>query len=227
MPKKSKDSDSSQFAYKGGIGQTSTGLIIRVKEGESTAWGRFVSLYGPLIRAWLRKPGGRLNRQDRQDILQEVLRKVSQSIGDFDEKREGRSLRAWLRTITQNAITDHLEFIEKRKTVNLLASDTGHFKYAAQKPIEPFELKEEPETERIILLRQVMKSVKLEFSERDFEIVNLFINMDKTSKEVAEMIGDGLRPDTVRRIKNRVLARIRTEYANLGLADEIPSAGEL
>lgn len=221
MTKRPKDSDSSRFAYMGGIGQTSTGLIIRVKEGESTAWERFVSLYGPLIRAWLRKPGGRLNRQDRQDILQEVLRKVSQSIDDFDEKRKGRSLRAWLRTITANAITDHLEHTAKRLPVSRLMSDTGHIKDPCNKP---FELSEEP-NEKTILLRQVLKIVKPEFSQRDWEIVGLFINADKTSSEVAEAMN--MKIDTVRRLKNRILKRIRDEFEALGLNDENPTVGEL
>lgn len=220
MAVKPGDADSSDFPYKGGISPTSTGLIVSIKEGESEGWSRFVELYMPLVRRWCKKPGGRLTRQDRQDIAQEVLRKVSQSIKDFDENREGRSLRAWLRKITQNAIADHLEFTEKRKTVNLLASDTGHFRF--KKHLEkPFELPEEP-NEKTILLRQVMKIVEPEFSDRDWEILNLFVNAGKTSAEVAEMMGGDLRPDSVRRIKNRVLARIRQEYAALGLEGDLP-----
>lgn len=180
-----------------------------------------MKLYTPLIRHWCKKPGGgTLTRQDRQDITQEVLRKVSQSVGEFDEQREGRSLRAWLRTITANAIADHLEFVEKRRGVNHLMSDTGHFKYPSQKPIE-LEIEEEPETEKILLLRQILKIVEPEFSKRDFEIVGLFVNAEKTSAEVAEIMD--MKPDTVRRIKNRILVRIRQEYDSLGLSDEMPT----
>lgn len=214
--RKPNDADSSQFPYQGDAGPTSSGLIAGVKEGETEAWDRFVRLYTPLIRYWCLKPGGGLlTRQDRQDIAQEVLRKVSLAVDGFDEKRAGRSLRAWLRTITQNTIADHLEFAAKRKAVNRLASDTGHFKFD-----KPVELEEEPEKERIVLLRQVMEIVQPLFSERDWAIVNLFVNAEKTSKQVAEILD--MKPDSVRKIKNRVLARIRREYEALDLADEIP-----
>lgn len=221
MPRRPTDNDSSRFPLRGGISPTSSGLIIRIKDGESAAWERFVKLYTPLIRAWCKKPGGMLTRMDRQEISQEVLTKVAKSIKDFDEKREGRSLRAWLRTITQNAIADKLDYIAKRLSVSRLASDTGNFKYENHLE-KPFELTEEP-NEKTILLRQVMEIVKPEFSQRDWEIVGLFVNMGKSSKEVAEMMGGELRPDSVRRIKNRILARIRQEYAILDLGEELPN----
>lgn len=217
MPRKLSDSDSSQFPYQGGISPTSTGLIERVKGGESAAWSRFMDLYMPLVRLWCKKPGGRLNRQDRQDIAAEILAKVAKGITDFDVHRDGRSLRAWLRTITQNTIADYLETNEKRKTVNRLMSDTGHIKEPYNKP---FELPEEP-NEKIVLLQQVMKIVKSDVSERDWEIVNLYVIGGKTSQEVAEIME--MKPDTVRRAKNRVIARLRQEYDALGLDDEMPS----
>lgn len=217
MPCKQNDADSSHYPYQGreALSPTSTGLILRIKEGETAAWERFVALYLPLIRHWCRRPGGVLTRMDRQEIAQEVLLKVSRAIGDFDERREGRSLRAWLRKITENTIADKLEYVRKRLPVSRLMSDTGHFKYEKQ----PFELPEEP-TEAVILLRQVLKIVEPEFSPRDWEIVDLFVNGRQTSSQVAEAMD--MHPETVRRIKNRILNRVRQEYETLGLEDEPP-----
>ena len=216
MPRKPHDADSSRFPYKGPVSPTSTGLILRIKDGESAAWERFMMLYTPLIRHWCKKPGGRLNRQDRQDIAQEVLARVNKAIGEFDEKREGRSLRAWLRTITQNVITDHLEYAAKRLPVSRLMSDTGHIKEPYNKP---FDLPEEP-NEKTILLRQILKIVKSEFSERDWEMMQLFVFAEKTSSEVAEVFD--MKGDTVRRLKNRILKRIREEYETTIGVEEIP-----
>lgn len=171
-------------------------------------------LYAPLIRHWCRKPDGALTRMDRQEILQEVLAKVSKSIEQFDG-REGRSFRGWLRKITENAINDKLDYVRKRLPVSRLMSDTGHFKY--EKQVErPFVLSEEPD-EKTILLREILKIVEPEFSQRDWQIFGLFVNDKKTSGEVAETMG--MKPDTVRKIKNRILARLRQEYASL---DEQP-----
>lgn len=223
MARRPRDADSSQFPYKGDVDPTSTGLIVLIKDGESTAWDRFVTLYAPLIRHWCEKPGGgTLTRQDRQDIMQEVLTKVSKAIGEFDENRPGRSLRAWLRSITQNTIADHLEFVARRLPVSRLMSDTGHFKYdkQAESPIE--EESEEEESEKIILLEQVLEIVRPEFSDRDWDIMQLFVFAEKTSSEVGQDMN--MKADTVRRLKNRVLARIRREYEALGLDDEMPTA---
>ena len=206
MVVKPSDSDSSYHCYQGSISPTSTTLIVRIKEGEPEGWNRFMRLYAPLIRRWCKKPGGRLTRQDRQDITQEVLIKVGRAVTDFDLKRESRSFRAWLRTITQNSIVDFLEKKERRRPVSLLMSDTGHFK---ETHYQPFELPENEPEEKAILIRQVLKTLKSQFSDRDWEIVNLFVNAEKTSSEVAEVMG--MNGETVRRIKNRILSRIRDE----------------
>lgn len=217
MPRKLNDADSSHFPYKGESQSTSTGLIQRLKENESAAWERFVSLYAPLVRYWLRD-FTKMSRVDRQDILQEILGKVNKSIKDFDEKMENRSFRGWLRTITRHTALDYLEKNERRKTVNRLSRDTGHFK--APKPVE-VDLEEE-ENEKVVLLQAILETVKKEISERDWEIVNLFVNAGKTSAEVGEIMS--MPGETVRRIKNRILQRLRAEYAALGLGeDELPS----
>lgn len=224
MPRKRpkrNDSDSSYHPYKGNLSPTSTTLIVQIRDGESVAWSRFMELYTPLIRYWCRKPGGKLTRLDRQDITQEALAKVGKSIKDFDEHREGRSLRAWLRTITQHTIADFLDKNEKRKDVSQLMSDTGPHKHPGKEAYnKPFELVEDSR-EKIVLLRQVLKAVKLEFSREQWEVINLFVNAEKTSPEVAEAMN--MKPDAVRKIKSRILKRIREEYAKLGLDDDLPA----
>lgn len=218
MPKKPNDRDSSFYPYCGNTNPTSTTLIVALKNDESAAWERFIRLYSPLIRFWCRKPGGRLTRSDRQDITQEVMAKVGRAIGDFDEKRPNRSLRAWLRSITSNTIADFLEKNEKRKNVTRLMSDTGHIKDVYR---SSFELTEEPD-EKIIILRQILKMLEPQFRPEYWEIFRLFINAEKTSQEVGEIMG--MKADTVRKVKNRMLARIREEYEKLGLADDLPES---
>lgn len=180
-----------------------------------------MTLYTPLRRDWCRQPGGRLNRQDRQDVVQEVFLKVGRAIKDFDVEREGRSLRAWLRVVTENTINDFLDKNERRKNVNRLMSDTGHIK---RPRYEPVAIAEEP-GERTLLLRQVLKIVKPQFGQRDWEIIDLLVNAEKTSTEVAEIMG--MKGDAVRKIKSRILKRIREEYESLGIADDLPEEVQL
>lgn len=224
MPRKSKklkDDDSTQNRLAEPIASTSTTLLLRIREGDPIAWNRFVEIYSPLIRHWCKKPGGKLTRTDRQDITQEVLAKVGKSIGRFEETREGRSFRAWLRTITQCTIVDHLEEIKKRKDISRLMSDTGPHKPNGKEPYnKPFELTEEPD-ERVILLQQILRTVQPLFNEEHWEVIQLLVIAENSSSEVAEIMN--MKGNTVRKIKSRILKRIREEYAKLGIDDEIPS----
>lgn len=211
-----QDRDSSEFPYAGSVDSTSTFLILQLQNDDAGAWDRFMTLYVPLIRYWCRKPGGgRLKRTDRQDIAQEVLVKVSRAIKEFDVRRTNRSLRAWLRTITQNTIIDFLEKNEKRRDISLLLSDTGHIKES----FRPFILVVDEPSERVVLMRQVLKLLENRFSEKQWAIFNLYINAGNSSAGVADIMQ--MKPDTVRKIKNRMLKKIRETYEKLGL-DETP-----
>lgn len=221
-----KDDDSSHFKFHGGDNPTSTSLLIRLKNGEPVAWENFMDLYVPLIQFWCRKAKDKLDRPDRQDILQEVLRKVHKSIGKFDHAKEGRYFRAWLRKITENTIIDHLNEREKKKDISQLYSDTGHIK-APIRPPEPipsdidFELTEEP-NEKIVLLKQVLKTIRSSFSDQSWDVFNLLVIAEKPSIEVAAQMN--LKPDSVRKVRSRILKRIYAEYEKLGLGDELPDS---
>lgn len=220
--RRATDSDSSLHRYHGNENKTSTTLLIRLKNGEAFAWERFVSLYSPLIRFWCRKSKNKLNRQERQDVLQEVLQKVHKSIDTFDhENRLGRHFRAWLRKITENHIIDTLREKDARKEVSQLMSDTGHIKWPQKRSGEDSELQEEP-TERLLLLKQVLKTIETEFSEKHRDVFNLLIVAEKDSTEVAGIMG--MNAPAVRKIKSRIIKRLREEYALLGLDDELPDS---
>ena len=182
-----------------------------------------MALYVPLIQFWCRKAKDKLDRPDRQDILQEVLRKVHKSIGKFDHAKEGRYFRAWLRKITENSMIDYLNEREKKKNVSQLFSDTGHIKGPIRPQTLPehalFELTEEP-NEKIVLLKQVLKTIRSSFSEQSWDIFNLLVIAEKSSNEVAAQVD--LKPDSVRKVRSRILKRIYQEYEKLGFGDELP-----
>ncbi len=218
--RKPSDSDSSHFKYKGGASKTSTTLLVRLKNGEEAAWERFAELYTPLIRWWCRKAKNQLSREERKDILQDVLQKVCKSIAQFDhETREGRHFRAWLRTITKNRIIDFLEHRAKRKDVSRLMSDTGHIKLPPLKPVDPLELEDEP-SEKSILLNQMLETVRKEFSDKHWDVFTLLLVAGKDSTEVASIMG--MTAPAVRKVKSRIVKRIREAYTALGLDDELP-----
>src|ERR1700741_2342647 len=80
---------------------TRASLLIQIRNGANTvAWDEFVQLYGPVVSGFARKRG--LQDADAADLMQDVLRSVSSSIGRLDYDRERGTFRGWLFTITRN-----------------------------------------------------------------------------------------------------------------------------
>src|SRR5262245_44192305 len=68
------------------------------------AWERLVRLYEPVIRAWLRSYS--FQPADEDDLCQDVLQRLSQSMAAFRHAGVPGSFRGWLRSITMNAMRD-------------------------------------------------------------------------------------------------------------------------
>lgn len=215
------DRDSSFQKHRGGVSPTSTTLIVGLKNNESVAWDGFVFLYAPLIRDWCEKKYGKLTREDRKDVTQEVLIKAGKAIGDFDLEREGRSFRAWLRRITQNAVKDYLSKKHTRRDIDRLMSDTGHFKGPYVPPVDPFEEPDE-EAEKIVILKRMLKIVKPTIKREHWEVLDLLINAEKTSTEVAEIMN--MKDSTVRQIRSRLIKRLREEYGKFSIEGDMPGS---
>lgn len=84
---------------------TSTSLLEGAKTGDSTAWERMVRLYFPLVYGWCAHRG--LRPEDCLDITQEIFVAVSQHVQRFEKTAARGSFRSWLRTITENKLTDY------------------------------------------------------------------------------------------------------------------------
>jgi RNA polymerase sigma-70 factor (ECF subfamily) len=85
--------------------QTSLSLIEMLREHpkNAVAWDRFVRRYHPKIYAWCRAWG--LQKADAEDVAQDVIAKLTQKMASF-RYDQSRCFRAWLKTITQRALSD-------------------------------------------------------------------------------------------------------------------------
>jgi RNA polymerase sigma factor (sigma-70 family) len=85
--------------------ETSLTLLERVQKfpTDGGAWDEFVRRYHPLIRAWCVKWG--LQSSDADDVAQDVLLKLLTAMRNF-RYDPSRSFCAWLKTVTQNALSD-------------------------------------------------------------------------------------------------------------------------
>jgi RNA polymerase sigma-70 factor (ECF subfamily) len=72
--------------------------------GAEDAWQRLVTLYTPLLHAWLHRAG--LQPADRDDLTQRVLEVLVRHLPEFTHSGRPGSFRAWLRGITVNLLRE-------------------------------------------------------------------------------------------------------------------------
>src|SRR5260370_9081239 len=78
---------------------------LRVAPNDEQAWRAFVERYGPKIYGWCKQ--WRLNDSDAEDVAQNVLLNLSKRLRTFVYD-PSRTFGGWLRTVTQNALSDFL-----------------------------------------------------------------------------------------------------------------------
>lgn len=82
---------------------TSASLLIRIRDSsDKESWGVFEEIYAPIVRAYCRRRG--FQNSDVEDITQEVMVKVCQSIRKFEYDPAIGKFRSWLATITANQL---------------------------------------------------------------------------------------------------------------------------
>jgi DNA-directed RNA polymerase specialized sigma24 family protein len=84
---------------------TSRSLLVRAQAGDPAAWEALTTLYRPLLVGWLRRQGVPPGEVD--DLVQEVLLGVVQSLPGFTHSGRVGAFRAWLRTIACHRTLDH------------------------------------------------------------------------------------------------------------------------
>src|SRR5262245_13637159 len=72
--------------------------------GAEDAWRRLVTLYTPLLHAWLHTAG--LQPADRDDLTQRVLEVLVRRLPEFTHSGRPGAFRAWLRGITVNLLRE-------------------------------------------------------------------------------------------------------------------------
>ena len=222
---KFSDNDSSYFRDPGSENKTSTAFLIQLQGRDGKAWQDFMELYVPLIQRWCRAKGY-LSRLERQDILLEVLRKVADSMDQFDRNRQERSFRGWLRRITENQIVDYIREKAKNQEMATLYSDPNDLHESVPTP-QLFEIDDtntDPEQEageQLILLKQVLNRIQPEFRAKSWDVFHLLFVAEKDSAEVAETMH--MTSEAVRQIRSRILKRIREEYAKWGIETDLPN----
>jgi RNA polymerase sigma factor (sigma-70 family) len=194
--------------------QTRASLLVQIRDGtDRAAWQEFMKIYGPVVYGFARKRG--LQDADAADLMQEVMRAVSASIGRLEYDPKQGTFRGWLFTITRNKV---FTFLASRRNHPQSSGDSATIRLLDEQP-DPNDSSEEWELEyQRRLASLAMARVKNEFHETSWQSFLLTAVEGLAPAEVARQIG--ISPGAVYVAKSRVLARIKAEVETMQRQEE-------
>jgi RNA polymerase sigma factor (sigma-70 family) len=190
--------------------KTSLSLMATLRQSpkDAEAWDRFVRRYRPKIYGWCRAWG--LQEADAEDVAQDVISKLTQKMADF-RYDQSRSFRAWLKTITQHALSD------------LIASRSRAVGSQSIPILETIEARADLERriEEIFdreLLEMAVAKVRLRVAPATWEAFRLMAFDECSGAEVSERLGMPIASVFV--AKHRVQKLLKQEIDALNSGDD-------
>jgi RNA polymerase sigma-70 factor (ECF subfamily) len=180
---------------------TSISLLERLRQpGQDQAWGRFVTLYTPLLLFWARRHG--LKPTDAADLVQEVFLLLVQKLPEFVYDQQ-KSFRSWLRMVALNKWRDR-----QRRHAPPLANDAELSDLVSPQADAFWESEH-----RQFLVQRALKLMQEDFEAATWKACWEFVVEGKNAAEVAKELG--ISENAVYIAKCRVLRRLRQELDGL------------
>jgi RNA polymerase sigma factor (sigma-70 family) len=185
------------------VTETPVSLLDRLSDrDDAEAWQRFVALYTPFIRGWLRRDPKLF--ADADDLVQEVLAAASRDLSGFERQRAG-SFRAWLRTITVNRIRAHWK---SRRFDPLAQPGRVHGDWLAELADPTSSLSRQWDQEHDAhVLRRLLEQVASDFEPTTLRAFDQVVLHGRKSAEVSTELK--LSRNAILLAKSRVLQRLR------------------
>jgi RNA polymerase sigma-70 factor (ECF subfamily) len=184
--------------------KTPTSLLERLRQPcEPEAWGRFVSLYTPLIYCWARHAG--LQDQDAADLVQEVLTTLFRVLPTFVYDRK-KGFRRWLKTVTLNTWRNNCKRWDRR---GLMRQDDDLNQIAGRDDLEEFWEGEY----RQHLATRALKVMQADFQETTWRACWEMVALGRPAADVAAELK--LSIGAVYAAKFRVMDRLRQELGGM------------
>lgn len=193
---------------------TRASLLVQIRDGANhAAWQEFVHLYGPVVYGFARQRG--LQDADAADIVQDVFRSVSGSIGRLDYDRHQGTFRGWLFTITRNKV---FNFLSARRIRPQGSGDTNTNRLLDSQP-ESSDGSDVWELEYQRRLAAVaMDRIQKEFQASTWQAFWLTAVEGVGASDVARQLR--MSPGAIYVAKSRVLARLKEEVDALRQQEE-------
>lgn len=185
---------------------TSLSLLDRLQQrAHHEDWARFVDIYEPFIRRFIRLDAR--SSADADDVCQEVMRKIISHLSRFRRSREG-SFRCWLKTITVNEVNDYWRRKVRERKVN--AGTDNLITESLTDPRNSLSDEWDREHGRHVL-RRIQELIEPEFTRTTWRAFQLRVLEDRLPEDVAATLQ--ISRNAVDIAKSRVLARLRREAA--------------
>lgn len=194
---------------------TRASLLVQLRDGTNqAAWQEFVKLYGPVVYGFARKRG--LQDADAADLMQDVLRSVSNAISRLEYDRKQGTFRGWLYTITRNKVFNFLSARRHRP------QGTGDSSTNEMLNSHPDASSDGEDTWEMEYQRRVaavaMERVKGEFQEKTWRAFWLTAVDGVAVAEVSRQTG--LSAGAIYVAKSRVLMRLKEEVEAMRRQEE-------
>ena len=181
---------------------TSSTLLARVRDAQDfEAWDQFLDIYTPMVRGFCSKRG--LQAADAEDVSQEVMKSVAQSIRKFEYDRARGTFRSWLFTVTRSKLNN---FFSARRRHPQGSGSTDMHRFLEEQP----SLEEEREWDRDYkrrLFEWAAEDIRDEFQDTTWQAFWRTSVENSPTVTVAESLG--MTAGAVYIAKSRVTARLR------------------
>ncbi len=185
---------------------TSSGLVRRMKDGDSEAWERLLEVYSPLVYSWCRGAG--LPPADARDVLQDIFARVAEKIADFRHDQPGDTFRGWLRVMARSKIADHF----RGPGAGPKAMGGTNAKQALENLAVAPSSGSAASTPWSGAIRRALTLIEAEFEERTWRAFWLATVDGRSPTDVGAELG--MNPGAVRQAKYKVLRRLRLELGD-------------
>ena len=189
--------------------ETNHSLVARVKNlGDGASWVEFMGIYQPVVYQMAKRRG--LQDADAHDVMQQVFVSVAGAIERWDSSEGLPPFRAWLTTITKNAISKTLG---RRPRDRATGSTSVMEQLNAVADIGESSDEEFAVETRRQMFRWAAQRVRIEFTQATWDMFWRTSVLGESVSEVAT--ATGRTTGAVYIARHRVVARLKEEIADL------------
>ena len=188
--------------------ETSYSLIERIHDvADEASWVEFLGIYQPVVYRMARRRG--LQDADAQDVIQQVFASIARSIDGWKAGKDRPPFRAWLTTVSRNAITNALA----RKPWDRGAGSTSVVNRLNAQPDPEVMTAEIVKEARREIVYGATEQIRHEFSEQTW---NIFWKTSIEGVPVAEVASStGRSVGAIYVTRHRVLTRLKEKVAEV------------